>query len=109
MELREKGKKGERVREGGGERNSFLSAAAVGPAAASMLSPFPSPTPPVPHPSVHYVCNAASEYEHDGRTGSTTPNAAAVHRKPDNEPDTQTHTIAARMGERAESGGCNPH
>ena len=51
VELREKGKKGERVREHGGERNSFLSAAAVGPAAASMLSlSLPllpqSPTPP---------------------------------------------------------------
>ena len=96
-------------------------------AAASTLSPL-SPRSPTPR-SLHYVCNAASEYElhRSGagrRAGSTTPNAAAaaaaaiaaaeqgaVHRKPDNEPDSQTHTIAAGENEGASEarGGCNPH
>ena len=55
VELREKGKKGERESERGGERNSFLSAAAVGPAAASMLSLPLLPQSPTP-PSLRPLC-----------------------------------------------------
>ena len=99
----------ERAKEGGrGERNSFLSAAAaaVGGSPLHLCSALSPPLglgpPPSVRPSIMCVTRRLSE------AGSTTPNAAAslrasrargeasaVHRKPDNEPDSQTHTIAA--------------
>ena len=98
----------ERRREGGEKETLFCPLLLLQLAALrciyALLSPLPSVSVPRPsvRPSIMCVTRRLSE------AGSTTPNAAAslrasrargeasaVHRKPDNEPDSQTHTIAA--------------